>query len=145
MLLNLSGAHAPYFIRNVILLSDSAGHIGVGEVPGGESIREVLEEARPLVIGTKVVDLQPSSIPRLAAFVNRDAAGRGPQTFDQRVTIPVAATAIESALLDLLGQFLRLPVASLLGEGQQRNRIDVLGYLTRLHRRQKSFQDARSR
>ena len=128
MLLNLSGAHAPYFIRNVILLSDSAGHIGVGEVPGGESIREVLEEARPLVIGTKSGDLQRVLNSVLSRFANRDAAGRGPQTFDQRVTIH-AATAIESALLDLLGQFLQLPVASLLGEGQQRNRIDVLGYL----------------
>ena len=128
MLLNLSGAHAPYFLRNVILLSDSAGHIGAGEVPGGESIREVLEEARPLVIGTKSGDLQRVLNSVLSRFANRDAAGRGPQTFDQRVTIH-AATAIESALLDLLGQFLQLPVASLLGEGQQRNRIDVLGYL----------------
>jgi glucarate dehydratase len=128
MLLNLSGAHAPYFLRNVILLSDSAGHIGAGEVPGGESIREVLEEARPLVIGTKIGDLQRVLNSVLSRFANRDAAGRGPQTFDQRVTIH-AATAIESALLDLLGQFLQLPVASLLGEGQQRNRIDVLGYL----------------
>jgi glucarate dehydratase len=128
MLLNLSGAHAPYFIRNVVLLSDSAGHIGAGEVPGGESIREVLEEAKPLVIGTKIGDRERVLNSVLSRFANRDAAGRGLQTFDQRVTIH-AATAIESALLDLLGQFLELPVAWLLGEGQQRSRIDALGYL----------------
>jgi glucarate dehydratase len=53
---------------------------------------------------------------------------RGVQTFDQRVTVHVV-TAIESALLDLLGQFLDVPVAALLGEGQQRLSVDVLGYL----------------
>ena len=41
MLLNLSGAHAPFFIRNVVVLRDNAGHTGVGEVPGGEEIRRV--------------------------------------------------------------------------------------------------------
>ena len=45
MLLNLSGAHAPYFTRNVVLLEDSAGHSGAGEAPGGERIREVLEQS----------------------------------------------------------------------------------------------------
>ena len=38
-------------------------------------------------------------------------------------------TAIESALLDLLGQHLDLPVAALLGEGQQRESVETLGYL----------------
>ena len=51
MLLNLSGAHAPYFTRNLVILTDSAGNTGVGEVPGGEKIRQTLEEARDLVIG----------------------------------------------------------------------------------------------
>jgi glucarate dehydratase len=36
MLLNLSGAHAPFFTRNLLILTDSAGRTGVGEVPGGE-------------------------------------------------------------------------------------------------------------
>lgn len=47
MLLNLSGAHAPYFTRNVVIITDSAGHTGVGEVPGGEKIRQVLKKAGP--------------------------------------------------------------------------------------------------
>jgi glucarate dehydratase len=38
-------------------------------------------------------------------------------------------TAVESALLDLLGQHLGVPVAALLGEGQQRERVQMLGYL----------------
>lgn len=51
MLLNLSGAHAPFFTRNIVILKDNAGHTGVGEVPGGEKIRSTLEEALPLVVG----------------------------------------------------------------------------------------------
>ena len=35
MLLNLSGAHAPFFTRNLVILTDSDGLVGVGEVPGG--------------------------------------------------------------------------------------------------------------
>jgi hypothetical protein len=49
MLLNLSGAHAPFFTRNLVLLKDNAGHTGVGEVPGGEKIRQLLEDSRALV------------------------------------------------------------------------------------------------
>jgi glucarate dehydratase len=40
-----------------------------------------------------------------------------------------AVTAVESALLDLLGKFLGVPVCALLGEGQQRERVEMLGYL----------------
>ena len=39
MLMNLSGAHGPWFTRNILILKDSAGHVGVGEVQGGEAIR----------------------------------------------------------------------------------------------------------
>ncbi len=62
------------------------------------------------------------------AFGERDLGGRGAQTFDLRVAIH-AVTAVESALLDLLGQHLEVPVCALLGEGQQRDRVRVLGYL----------------
>ena len=54
MLLNLSGAHGPFFTRNLVILNDSAGHTGVGEVPGGERIRQTLEDARPLVVGQPI-------------------------------------------------------------------------------------------
>ncbi|MBC7778929.1 MAG: glucarate dehydratase, partial [Proteobacteria bacterium] len=54
MLLNLSGAHAPFFVRNLVVLTDSAGCTGVGEVPGGEAIRSTLERALPLVVGQPV-------------------------------------------------------------------------------------------
>jgi glucarate dehydratase len=128
MLLNLSGAHGPYFTRNIVLLTDNAGHTGAGEVPGGEKIRRVLEEASTLVIGQAVGAYNAVMDAVRERFAEFDREGRGVQTFDLRTTIH-AVTAIESAMLDLLGQFLALPVAALLGEGQQRASVDVLGYL----------------
>src|SRR6201994_4905557 len=112
MLLNLSGAHGPFFTRNIVILTDASGHTGLGEVPGGQTIgalNNILASMR-------------------STFADRDAGGRGKQTFDLRVTIH-AVTAVESALLDLLGQHLSLPVAALLGEGQQRKSVETLGYL----------------
>jgi glucarate dehydratase len=128
MLLNLSGAHGPFFTRNLLVLSDSAGRTGVGEVPGGEKIRRTLEDATALVVGQPVGNVQAVLRSVREAFADRDAGGRGQQTFDLRTTIH-AVTAIESALLDLLGQHLGVPVAALLGEGQQRESVEMLGYL----------------
>jgi len=128
MLLNLSGAHAPFFTRNIVLVTDSAGHTGLGEVPGGEKIRQTLEDARSLVEGQSIANLQAILNAMRTRFADRDAGGRGLQTFDLRTTIH-AVTAVESALLDLQGQFMGLPVAALLGEGQQRDAVQMLGYL----------------
>ncbi len=128
MLLNLSGAHAPFFTRNLVICTDDAGHTGVGEVPGGEKIRQTLEDARPLVEGRPIGDLQAILNAMRTRFADRDAGGRGQQTFDLRTTIH-AVTAVESALLDLQGQHLGVPVAALLGEGQQRDAVQMLGYL----------------
>jgi glucarate dehydratase len=128
MLLNLSGAHAPFFTRNVVIVRDSAGHTGVGEVPGGERIRQTLEEARPLVVGQSIGGYQHILQSVRTRFADRDAGGRGLQTFDLRVTIHAVA-ALEAALLDVLGKFLHVPVAALLGEGQQRDEVEMLGYL----------------
>ena len=128
MLLNLSGAHGPFFTRNLLLLTDSSGRTGVGEVPGGEKIRSTLDDAAELVEGQSLGNWQQILNSLRTHFADRDSGGRGNQTFDLRVAIH-AVTAVESALLDLLGQFLGVPVAALLGEGQQRDSVAMLGYL----------------
>ena len=128
MLLNLSGAHAPFFTRNIVVLEDNAGRTGVGEIPGGEAIRRTLEEAQPLVLGRTLGEYKNVMNAVRHRFADRDAAGRGTQTFDLRTTIHVV-TGIEAAMLDLLGQFLGVSVASLLGDGQQRSEVEMLGYL----------------
>ena len=128
MLLNLSGAHAPFFTRNLLILTDSSGATGVGEVPGGEKIRQTLEDARQFVEGRAIADHRAVLAEVREKFAARDSGGRGLQTFDLRTTIHVV-TAIECALLDLFGQHAGLPVAALLGEGQQRDAVEMLGYL----------------
>ncbi|MDH6520927.1 glucarate dehydratase [Streptomyces sp. SAI-135] len=128
MLLNLSGAHAPYFTRNVVVLEDSEGRTGLGEVPGGDRITQTLREAEALVVGARVGDYKRVLHTIHDTFADRDSGGRGAQTFDLRTTVH-AVTAVESALLDLLGQHLDVPVAALLGDGQQRAAVRVLGYL----------------
>jgi glucarate dehydratase len=128
MLLNLSGAHGPYFTRNVLILKDSSGNVGVGEVPGGEGIRKTLEDSKSLLLGASIGNYNNILNKVRKTFANRDAAGRGFQTFDLRITIH-AVTALEAALLDLLGKYLGVPLAALLGEGQQRSEVEMLGYL----------------
>ncbi|MBP1036424.1 glucarate dehydratase [Serratia fonticola] len=128
MLLNLSGAHAPFFTRNIVILQDNAGNTGLGEIPGGEKIRQTLEEAQSLVVGKTLGEYKNVMNRVRERFADRDASGRGLQTFDLRTTIHVV-TGIEAAMLDLLGQFLDVPVAALLGDGQQRDSVEMLGYL----------------
>lgn len=128
MLMNLSGAHGPFFTRNLIILRDSAGNTGVGEVPGGEKICQTIEDARPLIVGQPIGHHNAVLNAMRAQFADRDAGGRGLQTFDLRITIH-AVTAVESAFLDLLGQHLNVPVAALLGDGVQRESVQMLGYL----------------
>ena len=128
MLMNLSGAHGAFFTRNLLILTDNAGRTGIGEVPGGEKIRATLEDATELVVGQSIGNVQAVLNTMRTRFADRDAGGRGLQTFDLRTTIH-AVTAVESALLDLLGQHLNVPVAALLGEGQQRSSVEMLGYL----------------
>lgn len=137
MLLNLSGAHSPFFTRNIVIIKDNAGHTGVGEIPGGEKIRQTLEDAASLVVGKTLGEYKNTLSLVRTTFADRDAAGRGNQTFDLRTTIHVV-TGIEAALLDLLGQHLGVNIASLLGDGQQRDRVEMLGYLFYIGDRRKT-------
>ena len=137
MELNLSGAHGPFFTRNIVIIKDSAGNTGLGEVPGGEKIRQTIEDARPMMIGRTLGDYNHILNAMRSTFADRDAGGRGLQTFDLRTTIH-AVTAVESALLDLLGQFMNVPVAALLGEGMQREAVEILGYLFYIGDRKKT-------
>ena len=102
MLLNLSGAHGPYFTRNILILTDSAGNTGVGEVPGGEKIRQTLEDAAALVVGQSLGNMQAMLRKVQNQFADRDSGGRGQQTFDLRTTIH-AVTAIEFRLAGFVG------------------------------------------
>jgi glucarate dehydratase len=141
MLLNLCGAHAPYFTRNLVLLSDSAGNTGIGEVPGGNAILRALERAIPLVVGTEIgryhrtlnavetsiANTGPGGARFQVASKEEEAVLLQPHAINLRMENVI--TAIEAALLDLLGKHLGVPVCELLGGGQQRDRVPMLAYL----------------
>lgn len=144
MLLNLCGAHGPYFTRTIVIVKDNLGHTGVGEVPGGEGIRQTLEAAVPLVVGrpiglyNSVLDTVRQQLLNQGksaheATIHKISSASEAAVLKQPHEINLRAdnviTAIEAALLDLLGQFLEVPVAALLGTGQQRNAVRMLGYL----------------
>lgn len=128
MLLNLSGAHGPFFTRNIVILTDDTGNTGLGEVPSGEKIRQTLEDCRELVVGRTLGEYKNIVKEIHERYAQLDAGGRGNQTFDLRTTVHVM-TAVEAPLLDLLGQHMQVPVAALLGEGQVRESVKFLGYL----------------
>lgn len=153
MLLNLCGAHSPFFTRNIVLLKDSSGRIGLGEVPGGEGIRLNLEKAVPLVVGRSIGEVN-AVLEALRAML-MGGRQRGPQSVVHEVTSEAEArvlkqpheinlradnvlTAVEAAMLDLFGQFLDLPVAALLGDGIQRESVRMLGYLFYIGDRRKT-------
>ncbi|NIA57717.1 glucarate dehydratase [Massilia sp. TW-1] len=140
MLLNLCGAHAPFFTRNLVLLTDNAGHVGIGEVPGGEGILKALERAISLVVGTELGRWQRTLNAVRAACGGRCGAPqhqvtnaaeesvlRQPHEINLRLENVIAA--VEAALLDLFGQYLGVPVCELLGNGRQRDSVPMLAYL----------------
>lgn len=128
-LLNLSGGHAPWFVRCVLILEDSAGKQGVGEIPSSEGILKGLEQCRSLVEGSAVKGVKRTLNRCRLLLAGNGREERGRQTFDLRVGVHVL-TAIESALFDLFGQAMNMPVADLLGQyGRQRDEVEALGYL----------------
>ena len=138
MELNLSGAHAPYFTRNVVVLEDSTGNLGVGEVPGGQKITKALEQVKDLVLDTPISDYK-GTLNKVRAWLNANIKDdvRGLQTFDLRTGVHVV-TAIEAPLLDLLGKYLEVPAAALMGDGIQRDRVQFLSYLFYIGDRKKT-------
>lgn len=132
MLMTLSGAHAPYFTRNLVILEDSAGHTGIGEIHGGDYTCEVLKSCIPLIVGQPVGRYR-AILHRIhkASARSEEDEGEGIQSLDiSRLKFVVKAEwAIECALLDLMGQYLDLPMCELLGDGKQRDKVETLGYL----------------
>ena len=132
MLMTLSGAHSPYFTRNIVILTDSLGNKGLGEIHGGKDITKTLESYRELIIGEQIGNYkQVIDKIRKNGWEAENNNGEGLQGLDLKNLkfVVHAETAIESAMLDLLGKYLGLPVCELLGDGKQRDFIEILGYL----------------
>ena len=141
MLLNIAGAHSCFFSRVLLVITDSAGHSGVGEIPATQVVQKILQNAAPFLIGQKITRLNAL----VAEMHQRDLNGEHPDMlrFPQARAWDLerhynAVAAVEAALLDLMGQFLNEPVAELLGAGKQRDEIPVLGYLFYIADRQRA-------
>ena len=132
MLMTLSGCHAPCFTRNIVILKDSSGHTGIGEIHGGDYTCDCLNAVKPLVVGQEIARYRHilQSIHKISSTGKADN-GEGIQTLDiSKLKFVVKSEwAIECAMLDLLGQHLGVPMAELLGEGVQRESVEVLGYM----------------
>jgi glucarate dehydratase len=136
MLLNLCGAHAPWFTRIVVLLKDSDGRTGIGEVPGSNGILLALQRLQPLVVGTEIgrhnrtLGTLRAAIAGSSHQVTSSAeAAVMLQPHEINLRLENVITAVEAALLDLFGQFLGVPVCELLGAGRQRDAVPMLAYL----------------
>ena len=125
MLLNLKGAHAPFFTRNIIIVTDSAGHVGLGEVPGGEIVTNALKASIPLVVGTDL-GMYKNTLLGVQTSLQENKIISRTQVMHVHAYV---FTGIESALLDLMGQYLGVPVAALLGDGMQRKSVPFFGYI----------------
>jgi glucarate dehydratase len=131
MLLSLSGAHAPFFTRNIVVLKDSSGNIGLGEVHGGEAITKALEDSIPFVVGRQINEYRSilRTLTERHNIRSRNSEGLQNLSLSNLKDVVHSETAVESALLDLWGKFLNMPVCDLLGDGRHRNDVIVLGYL----------------
>lgn len=132
MAMTLSGAHGPYFTRNLVILTDEIGHQGVGEIHGGDDIAKSLESCKPLVVGQEIGAYR-SVVNRLRTGSWKAAGnnGEGLQGLNLKNLkfVVRSEAAVECAMLDLLGQYMELPVCELLGDGRQRDEVTMLGYL----------------
>ncbi|MDF7640372.1 enolase C-terminal domain-like protein [Bifidobacterium sp. ESL0784] len=134
MLLNLAGAHEPFFTRNVVVMTDSDGYTGVAEVPGGEVIAHRLELCVPLVEGKPISQWKgvvQDCEEMLKKHLASEAGSNGVQTAHAMIfkKLTNVLTGVETPMLDLLGKHMEVPVAALLGDGQVRDEVRFLGYL----------------
>ena len=108
-LLNASGCHGPYFLRNVVELETDAGIAGIGETPGGARATAALERAREVITGRN-------------AFAYRGFAR------ELLALSPACYLGIELACLDACGKATGRRLCELLG-GPVRDPVEFAAYL----------------
>ncbi|GAB4017573.1 enolase C-terminal domain-like protein [Spirosoma koreense] len=126
-LLNAAGLHAPYALRTIVELVTDDNISGISEIPGNEAIDAALGEARKLLIGQDVFQLNEIRQVLRNRFGTESAAERGETPWDQRKLVHIFS-AIEVACLDIIGKVTGRPVVDLLG-GKLRDRVPFSAYL----------------
>lgn len=126
-LLNAAGLHAPYALRTIVEIVTDEGTSGISEIPGTADIDIALAEARTLLIGKDVFQLNDIRRTLIAHFGQDTAAERGVSPWDQRKMVHIFS-AVEVACLDIMGKIMNRPVVDLLG-GRMRDRVPFSAYL----------------
>lgn len=126
-LLNAAGLHAPYALRTIVELVTDDSISGISEIPGNTDIDAALEEAKELLVGRDVFQLNEIRQVLVNRFGLETAAQRGEAPWDQRKLVHIFS-AIEVACLDIIGKVTGRPVVDLLG-GQLRDRVPFSAYL----------------
>ncbi len=126
-LLNAAGLHAPYALRTIVELVTDDGISGISEIPGNRDIDLALEEARDLLMGQDVFQLNTTQQRLVGRFGTETAAERGEAPWDQRKLVHIFS-AIEVACMDIIGKVTERPIVDLLG-GKLRDRVPFSAYL----------------
>jgi glucarate dehydratase len=129
------GLHQPYALRTVLELVSDAGHVGISETHGGETIAAQFASLRERLVGQDAFTLMASLLPLIDPTAA--PAGDRSQTYSVPGENPLDVgnrlfSAIEIACLDLIGQGLGRPVCDLLG-GRARSAVPFSAYLFYKH------------
>ncbi len=126
-LLNAAGLHAPYALRAIVEIVTDDNIYGLGEVPGNIDTIKALEEAREVIIGQDPFQLNAIQLALFDRFGEEGAQERGVSPWDKRRIVHVNS-AVEVALLDIMGKATNRPVCDLIG-GRVRERAEFSAYL----------------
>jgi glucarate dehydratase len=124
------GLHAPYALRTILELESDDGIVGISETHGGDAIATGFEGLKPRVIGS-----DPYRLSGLLLAMIEPAAE---SSFDRSQTYRVPGenpldaparlySAIEIAVLDLIGKYVGQPVCDVIG-GRVRDQVPFSAY-----------------
>lgn len=126
-LLNAAGLHAPYALRTILEIITDDGISGISEIPGTREIDLALAEARKLLLGRDVFQLNDTRRVLVKHFGVDTATQRGVAPWDQRKMVHIFS-AVEVACMDIIGKVMNRPIVDLLG-GKMRDRVPFSAYL----------------
>jgi glucarate dehydratase len=126
-LLNAAGLHAPYALRIVLEIITDDHISGISEIPGTSDIEQALNEAKELLIGKDVFQLNQIRTILSERFGSESPLARGEAPWDQRKLVHIFSS-VEVACMDIMGKVLGRPIVDLLG-GKMRESVPFSAYL----------------
>lgn len=126
-LLNAAGLHAPYALRIVLEIITDDQISGISEIPGTSDIEQALNEAKELLIGKDVFQLNQIRTILTERFGSESPLARGEAPWDQRKLVHIFSS-VEVACMDIMGKVLGRPIVDLLG-GKMRESVPFSAYL----------------